>query len=272
MTTFNEKYRIIPQYIPPFSLRRSCETIDKVVFIVAHDTGNENSTALENVSYYVRTCNGDPGDPNWHAASAHIFVDDKNIIECVPALTAAPEKAWHIQRIASADNQLYGCDSNDAAIGVEYCFGPKIDADEAYKRYIWVLAFICYRFKLDVKSAVCGHFILDPARRHDPVYGLSYSRRSYDQLLNETAQEYNLITVGAGTQYIIIPDAGEKVSTARLNIRKGLPDTKAKIVEVVPSGKKLVHTGYVIYGTSVNGNSKWYVNADGNFFWSGGVR
>jgi hypothetical protein len=41
---------------------------------------------------------------------------------------------------------------------------------------------------------------------------------------------------------------------------------------LISSGKKLVHTGYVIDGTSVNGNSKWYVNAEGNFFWSGGVR
>jgi N-acetylmuramoyl-L-alanine amidase len=265
------KYPIIQQYIPAFSLRRSCQPIDKVVFVVAHDTGNEGSTALQNVSYYVRTCNGDSGDPKWQNASAHIFVDDKNIIECVPALTGSPEKAWHVQRSVNNDNLLYGCDANDAAIGVEYCFGQRINSDEAYKRYVWVIARLCFEFSLDAKKAICGHFILDPARRHDPVNGLSYSRRSYDQLLIDINQEVGLFNGNPVKQHKLIADAGEKTTSVRLNIRKGSPDTRADVVETVAAGKKLLHIGYVKDGMSINGNSKWFKNQEGNYFWAGGV-
>ncbi len=48
-----------------------------VRFIVAHDTGNPGSTAANNVSYYERSRND-------QSASAHIFVDDKEILECIP--------------------------------------------------------------------------------------------------------------------------------------------------------------------------------------------
>ena len=69
-----------------------------VKFIVAHDTGNPGSTAQNNVSYYEKT-------NNETEASAHIFIDDKEIIECIPALTSnKPEKAWHVRYNQSQDN------------------------------------------------------------------------------------------------------------------------------------------------------------------------
>lgn len=270
MTVFNKRYGIVKKYIPDGSKRRSCEPIDKVVFIVAHDTGNRGSTAMQNVNYYCRTCNNQDNEPNFDCASAHIFVDDKAIIECVPALTGPAEKAQHVRRIVDADNKLYGCDANKAAIGVEYCYGPDINADEAYKRYIWVMAYLCFVFDLNVECSICGHFLLDPLRRHDPVNALSYSQRTYDQLLRDIIHEYNICI--NPKQYNIIPEFGEKITTVRLNIRKGLPETTADIVTTVPPGTTLFHTGYVTDGLSVNGIAKWYVNKDGNFFWGGGVR
>ena len=51
-----------------------------VKFVVAHDTGNPNSTAGQNVAYYEQS-------RNELSASAHLFVDDREIIECIPALT-----------------------------------------------------------------------------------------------------------------------------------------------------------------------------------------
>lgn len=156
-----------------------------VKFAVAHDTGNAGSTADNNVSYFERTAN----DAN---ASAHIFVDDKEIIECIPALTSdKPEKAWHVLYNTTKDNELYGYEANDAAIGVEYCYGANINAAESYKRYVWVLAYICYKFNLDPAKAVVGHFILDPARKTDPKSGLAASGRTYEQLLKDIVSEYN---------------------------------------------------------------------------------
>lgn len=180
---FKMKYEITPLYINEGTRRRSGRGISKVRFVVAHDTGNYGSTARNNVDYYRRTYNQE-------SASAHLFVDDKNILECVPALTAPPEKAWHVLYNLPKDNQLFGANANDSAIGVEYCFGSKINADEAYKRYIWVLAYICFRFKLDPAKSIVGHMILDPRNRTDPQNGLSYSGRSYTQLLTDVVNEY----------------------------------------------------------------------------------
>jgi len=78
------------------------------------------------------------------AASAHIFVDDKEILECFPAITGPPEKAWHVVYNVTTNNQMFGFDTINAALGVEYCYGNNIQSDEAYKRYVWVLAFLCY--------------------------------------------------------------------------------------------------------------------------------
>lgn len=180
---FKMKYEIITDYLPKPSYRRPGHLISKVGFIVAHDTGNKGSTARNNVTYFKNSAND-------IKASAHIFVDDKEIIECIPALKGTPEKAWHVLYDRPLDNQLYGDDANDIAIGVELCYGPKINADEAYKRYIWVMAYICYKFGLDPAKAIIGHHKLDPGRKTDPQNALSQMGRSYDQLLIDVVKEY----------------------------------------------------------------------------------
>lgn len=182
--SFKMKYNIVSDYLPVPSSRRPGKKLDKVAFVVAHDTGNKNSTAKNNVTYYRNSCNREK-------ASAHIFVDDKEIRECIPALTAAAEKAWHVIYNVTTDNRLYGDDANDAAIGVEYCYGSNIDADEAYRRYLWVLAYICYKFDLDPSKTIVGHMVLDPGRKTDPQNGLSASGRSYKQLLLDVVSEYH---------------------------------------------------------------------------------
>lgn len=263
-TSFTQKYPIIARYIDAPSKRRSGRLINKVVFIVAHDTGNPRSTAAQNVRYYQNSKND-------MSASAHIFVDDKEIIECVPALTGTPEKAWHVHYNVTTDNQLYGVNANDSAIGVEYCYGGTINADEAYNRYVWVLAYICWKFQLDPSKCITGHFFLDPKRKTDPVSGLAQSRRTYEQLLRDVVEEYKECTG------VDIP-ASDPVSqwpikvkaTVKLNIRKGKPSTRSPIVQTVASGTLLNATSEVT-GDTINNNSTWYTDGNGNFFWSGGV-
>lgn len=188
---FQMKYAITPDYITKGTARRSGRTMGEVIFAVAHDTGNKNSTARNNVNYYKRSCNDEK-------ASAHLFVDDREILECVPALTGPPEKAWHVMYQMPKDNELYGVDANDAAVGVELCYGDNINADEAYKRYVWVLAYICYLFDLDPSGAITAHMILDPKNRTDPENALSESGRSYDQLLVDIVTEYNACKANGG--------------------------------------------------------------------------
>jgi N-acetylmuramoyl-L-alanine amidase len=262
--SFVQKYPIVKQYLTVKSKRRSGLLIDKVRFVVAHDTGNEKSTARGNVKYYENSHNKE-------SASAHIFVDDKEIIECVPALTATPEKAWHVLYDVITDNKLFGCNANDAAIGVEYCFGDNINADESYKRYVWVIAYICYQFDLDPANSITGHFFLDPKRKTDPVTGLAKSRRTYEQLLKDIVAEYNECTAQAAPIAVtVVPVVKTVTAAVKLNIRKAKPSTRAELVSIVMPGTPLTYTG-TVQGDAVNGNSTWYQDESGNFFWSGGV-
>lgn len=256
---FARKYAITQRYLPMPSNRRRGRLISPgVKFLVAHDTGNPGSTARQNVDYFYRT-------PDV-SASAHLFVDDVEIIECVPALTGPPEKAWHVLYNARVDQSLYGYSANDAAIGVEYCYGDHIDADAAYQRYVWLLACLCDRFGLDPARAIVGHFILDPHRKTDPQTGLAHSRRSYEQLLRDVVVEY---AACGGARLAPPPLPPVVVTTTALNIRHGAPRRSAPVIRVAAPGTRLPVAGLTREGEPINGNASWYYDPDGNYFWSG---
>jgi N-acetylmuramoyl-L-alanine amidase CwlA len=234
-------------------------------------THAQRQPATGNVSYYERSRDEE-------SASAHIFVDDKQIIECIPALTAPPEKAWHVQYRVDTDNRMYGYNANDAAIGVEYCYGDNINADEAYRRYVWTIAYICHTFGLDPSTSVVGHAFLDPTRKTDPSSGLGYSRRSYEQLLRDIPLEYQACTTLPSGQTTSAPATpsftrvnqnGIVQVAAKLNIRKELPSRMANIAQVALPGTRLQYLGWVTDGEPVNGNAKWFFDVHGNYFWSG---
>jgi hypothetical protein len=152
--------------------------------MVAHDTGNPGSTAAGNVVYYERS--RDEAE-----ASAQIFVDDKEIIECIPFLTGDPEKAWHVRYNPGIDNELFGADANDAAGGVELCYGGGMNIYESYKRYIWVLAYSCNRFGLNPATDISGHLILDPTRKVDPMNALKLLGKTFEDFVQDVVDEYN---------------------------------------------------------------------------------
>ncbi|MEK5036282.1 peptidoglycan recognition family protein [Paenibacillus sp. FSL R7-0302] len=159
--SFKMKYTIATSYLTSNTKRRSGIKMPGVRFLVAHDTGNPGSTARGNVKFYENS-------RNELSASAHTFIDDVSIIECIPATTGTPEKAWHVLYNVTTDNALYGDDANDVAIGIELCYGGKINNSEAYKRYVWYIAYLCYKFKLDPAKKIAGHNELDPSRKTDP--------------------------------------------------------------------------------------------------------
>lgn len=267
MTEFQQKYVITPRYLTKPSKRRSGIPMSPGVrFIVAHDTGNPKSTASANVRYYENS-------RDEQSASAHIFVDDKEIIECIPVLTAQPEKAWHVLYSVPTDNQMFGHNANDAALGVEYCFGGSIEPDEAYRKYIWTMAYACFQFNLDPKKQIAGHFMLDPKRKTDPVTGLAQSRRTYEQLLKDIVLEFDECTGQAALPGVlnITQEAGRAITTVKLNIRKDKPNTRTMVAQVVLAGTELTYTGWTDSGEPINGNPRWFQDSNGNFFWSGGV-
>ncbi|MDM5153293.1 N-acetylmuramoyl-L-alanine amidase [Bacillus sp. DX1.1] len=226
------KYVITPRYLPVPSKRRSGLQMEKVAFVVAHDTGNPNATAAQNVLYYERSCNE-------MSASAHLFVDDRDIIECIPALTAKPEKAWHVRYDVPGDNNRFGQNANDAAIGVELCYGTsgKIDNEEAYTRYVSVIAYICNRFSLHPSVSLISHKELDPSRREDPHTAFAYMGKSWGEFVQDVMREFEgtspAVTVRTGIVEIVADS---------LNVRKEASFT-ARIVKVVHKGER-----YQVFG------------------------
>jgi len=265
---FKQRYPIAARLLTGPSKRRPMLRMEPGVrFVVAHDTGNPRSTAANNVAYYERTRNDE-------SASAHLFVDDLEIIECIPALTGAPEKAWHVRYLVENDNRLFGHDANDAAIGVEYCYGGRIDADEAYRKYVWTLAYACFKYGLDA-TRITGHCFLDPGRKTDPVTGLADSRRSYEQLLRDVAEEIRLCSApeGSDTRPPLAGALGGGTARvlARVNLRRDYPSRLSPIARTLTPGTEIRYVRVVENGEPVNGNARWYCDEDGNYFWSGAV-
>lgn len=181
---FNKKYLINYDFLKSGTKRRSGRKISKLGFVVGHDTGNKNSTAKNNADYYSNTVND-------VSASAHTFIDDKEIREIIPITTKSPEKAWHVIYNEPTDNLAYGDDANDIAAGVELCYGDNINSNEAYKRYVWYIAYIIYLYDLNPYTDVTGHFILDPQRRSDPVNALNRMGKTWTEFLLDVIKEYN---------------------------------------------------------------------------------
>lgn len=165
---------ITQKYIPVGTKRRSGQKILGVKFIVAHDTGNPNSTAMGNVNYFINSAND-------IEASAHTFIDDVNVIECVP-LT---EKAWHVVRNTPIDNQMFGVDANDYALGIELCYfpGDPIRTQKAYDNYVDYIKGLCLTYGLDACKYVVGHYQMDPTRKTDPINAFKVIKKPWDQFI-----------------------------------------------------------------------------------------
>lgn len=194
---FKMKYPIRKDLLPNKTKRRPGIKLKGVKFLVLHDVGNDGAdgnkngkkdgtTAKANVNYYRNSAND-------IYASAQVFVDWEEIVECIPALTSTPETAYHVMYNTPVDNKLFGYDANDYAIGFELCYSPesKEKSLEAYKRYIWVVAYACYRYGLNPAKAITGHEILDPGRKIDPSNGLKYCGKTLKQCIADIVDEYN---------------------------------------------------------------------------------
>ena len=166
--------KITQKLIPIKTKRRPGIKLLGVKFIVCHDTGNNGSTSIQNVDWYIKSA-------NYIEASAHTFIDDKEIIECVPL----EEKAYHVRRIISKDNELYQGDAIDWSIGVELCYSTRSNIDnlKAYKNYCEYIAMLCQKYTLDPKTKLVGHYKLDPTRRTDPLNAFGHINKTWEQFV-----------------------------------------------------------------------------------------
>lgn len=166
---------IVSKYIPTNTLRRSGQSILGVKFIVAHDTGNKNSTAVQNVDYYIKSANE-------AEQSTHAFIDDTGVIECIPKT----EKAWHVRRLVTTDNNLFGLDANDYALSYELCFFDDVERSrKAYNNFAAYIKDICTIYNINPITNVVGHYTLDPERRTDPLNAFKIIGKTWQDFLKD---------------------------------------------------------------------------------------
>lgn len=185
------KYKIERNYIAKRSNTRPGlrMTTGSPAFFVAHDTGNPGAGADNHYRYF----NGLVG----REASAHTFIDDKKILEIIPTGTASDpgEKAWHVRYNVMTDNERFGYDANDTAIGIELCYGGSINFAEAYKRFVWYLAFCCTKWNKDPRLFIPSHKQLDPARKIDCDNALRFGGLTLKNLIEDVAAEMTTAAV-----------------------------------------------------------------------------
>lgn len=177
--------KITQNYLPLGGKRRSGQKLVGVKFIVAHDTGNDSSTAAGNVNYYKNSV----GEMS---ASAHTFIDDKDIIECIPL----DEKAWHVLYNVTTDNRMFGVDANDYALGIELCYFSK-DKErslKAYSNYVNYIAQKTLEYNLNPKTKIVGHYTLDPARKTDPINAFKTINKTWEQFIEDVCTARVAIT------------------------------------------------------------------------------
>ena len=186
--------------IPIKTKRRSGIKNNGIKFIVAHDTGNPNTTAKNNVNYFRNSAND-------MSASAHYFVDDIDVIICIPE----DEKAWHVWYSVDTDNKLYNADANDSSIGVELCYFPNDRArtQKAYDNYVVLIKELFRKYKT---TNISGHFQLDPTRKVDPMNAFKIIGKTWDMFIKDlsiTPPTTEVFTYKFG-------DRGDKVKTLQL--------------------------------------------------------
>ena len=118
-------------------------------FIVVHDTGNPARGA--DAQAHFRYFNGD-----YRGASAHYFVDDKEIVETVEV----SRSAWH----CGDGRGKYGI-WNYNSIGVELCINEDGDWEKTKANALVLIRFLCRFYKIS-KSNVVRHY--DASRKICP--------------------------------------------------------------------------------------------------------
>ncbi|MDR9852870.1 N-acetylmuramoyl-L-alanine amidase [Paenibacillus sp. VCA1] len=126
-----------------------------------------------------------------------MFIDDTKILEIIPTgIGPDPaEKAWHVLYNVKTDNERFGYDSNDAALGIELCYGSKINFAEAYKRFVWYLAFCCDKWGKNPSTHIASHKQLDPGRKLDCEQALFAGNKTFKDLIIDVAAKMATLIV-----------------------------------------------------------------------------
>jgi N-acetylmuramoyl-L-alanine amidase len=167
-------------------------------YIVIHDTGNNSSGANANAHYNY--FNG--GNRN---ASAHIFVDDSNIIQTVEF----KDSSWH----CGDGYGKYGI-TNQNSIGVEICINSDGDYNRAVNNTIEVTKHLMKEYNIGIGNVV-RHYDASGKNCPQSMSSNSWQKwKEFKSMLTERPTYYRIVTGGFNTL--------EKLSNAINSYFKGI--------------------------------------------------
>lgn len=136
--------------INPYS--RPGKKLKSVRAIIVHWVANPGTTAMQNRIFFEKRAQGKDG-----YGSAHIIIDDNDVIECIPE----DEVAYHVGANKYTDIGLsISSYPNARTLGVELCH-PGWDgkpSDSTYKKALEYLAQRCKKYNLDPIKNIYRHY------------------------------------------------------------------------------------------------------------------
>lgn len=153
---------------------------NKIKYIVIHDTGNKSKGSDSEAHF--RYFNGENRN-----ASAHYFVDEKQIIQTVNNLNTS----WHV----GDGKGKYGI-TNQNSIGIEICVNSDGNYEKALKNTIWLTKKLMNDYNINIENVV-RHF--DASRKNCPA---SMSLNNWSKwnefkkaLQNKETEKKDIITI-----------------------------------------------------------------------------
>ncbi|MGQ0815605.1 MAG: N-acetylmuramoyl-L-alanine amidase [Gemmatimonadota bacterium] len=191
--------------------------------------------------------------------SAHYGVGQNGEIH---QYVAEGDTAFHAGRTFNCTwkGRRAGVNPNSNTIGIEHEGQANSDwSTKMYEASAALIAEIANRWSIPLdRDHIVGH---------REIYGHKTcpgAKVDLDHLIERARQ--HAMQSGA---YNFHPAQGQVKAKSDLNVRKGAPTTAAPVKRTVPSGSSLPYVGWTSNGLSVNGNSHWYRDGNGDYFWAG---
>jgi hypothetical protein len=160
----------VTSYIAQGHPDRPGRVLDKVTGVVVHWTANEvaGANAVANCNYFNRKWKGTQNDAYeinddangpvpFRYASAHLNVDDHQLVECLPWKKGVAELGYHVgasRYIAGICDKLGNTYPNAATIGLEICVNSDGDFSKAYANAVQVIAMMLKEHGLGIDALI----------------------------------------------------------------------------------------------------------------------
>jgi len=153
-----------------------------------------------------------------------------------------------------------GVNPNLYTIGIEHeGKGESLWPEAMYRASATLIADVCTRWSIPIdRDHIVGHREIY-GRKTCPNHVVDFNRLiALARTVATRPDRFNFI-----------PQAGTVRARTSLNVRRGAPTTAAPPVRTAQPNESLDYVGWSSNGMSVNGNSHWYRDEDGNYFWAG---